>query len=62
MNCVAQVSVLNTFNMRKMIGISLTSRTPNSVAPSRIGLPTMFMMFCQRRLPLGVKCLKDERI
>ena len=37
-------------SLRKLLGISWMSRTPNTAMLSRCGLPTTFTMLCQRRL------------
>ena len=63
----AQEHRLNVFHMRslrKLLGISWMSRTPNTVVLSRCGLTTMFTMLRQRRLRwLGhVRRMNDDRI
>ena len=63
----AQKRRLNVFHrssLRKLIGISWMSRTPQTFVLSRCGLPTMFTMLRQRRLRwLGhVRRMKDGRI
>ena len=49
----AQERRLNTFqtrSLRKLLGITWMSRTPNTVVLARCGLPTVFTMLRQRRL------------
>ena len=63
----AQEHRLNVFHMRslrKLLGISWMSRTPNTVVLSKSGLPTMFTILRQRRLRwLGhVRRMNDGRI
>ena len=63
----AQEQRLNVFHMRslrKLLGISWMSRTPNTVVLSKSGLPTMFTILRQRRLRwLGhVRRMNDGRI
>ena len=63
----AQENRLNVFHMRslrKLLGITWMSRTPNTVVLSRCGQTTMFTMLRQRRLRwLGhVRQMNDGRI
>ena len=51
-------------NLRKLLSISWTSRTPNIGVLSRCGLPTVFTLLRQRRLRwLGyVRRRKEDKI
>ena len=59
-----RLNIFHTCSLRKLLGITWMSRTPNTVVLARCGLPTVFTMLRQRRLRwLGhVRRMEDGRI